>query len=221
MVAFFVILSFFAICVAIAALIVNSDLQKAIDFTSCNTDNIIFQTYNGNSNQSIPWSGINNFQTDIDTFSVNIQNGVPFLLRYFQASTSPNFQAITSTAPGSLYQNSQVFNCAGATGTLNCPFPASVLACPSPYSPQFNQQYCNASFNGSAANLVAQEMLRNSTQWQNSTVNIGAALATVNLSPANVQTLVSQVTNFTSSAGDYETTIQQGINKVPRLINTG
>lgn len=214
MVAFFVVLSFFAMCVAIAALIVNSDLQKAIDFTTCNTDNIVYQTYNGNNNKTIPWSGINNFQVDIDSFSVNIQNSIPFLVQYFQGTTNPNFNAITSTAANSLYANSQVFSCANSANTLSCPFPASVLTCPTPYTAQFNQQYCNASFNGSAANMIASEMRLNSSQWQNSTVNIAAALNNVNLSPSNVQTLVSQVTSFTSSAGQYETTIQQGLDKV-------
>ena len=37
MVAAFLIISFLTLSISIAALIFNSDLQKAIDFTQCNT----------------------------------------------------------------------------------------------------------------------------------------------------------------------------------------
>jgi len=37
MVAVFLILSFFVIAICIASLIVNSDLMKAVDYTTCNT----------------------------------------------------------------------------------------------------------------------------------------------------------------------------------------
>ena len=42
MVAFFFIICFVVGCLSIAALIVSSDLQKAFDYTTCNTENIIY-----------------------------------------------------------------------------------------------------------------------------------------------------------------------------------
>ena len=64
-VAVFLILAFFVILISIAALILNSDLQQAVTYTTCNTQNIVYETYNGNNNQSMPWSGTNNFQNNI------------------------------------------------------------------------------------------------------------------------------------------------------------
>jgi hypothetical protein len=83
MVAVFIIFSFIVMALSVASLIVNSDLMKAIEYTECNTDNIVYQTYNGNTDASISWSGINNFNEDVNLFSVNIQNSVPFLRNYF------------------------------------------------------------------------------------------------------------------------------------------
>lgn len=62
----FIFCSFLLGALSIAAMIINSDLQQAIDFTSCNTINIINETYVGNDNTTIPWSGVNNFQSSID-----------------------------------------------------------------------------------------------------------------------------------------------------------
>ena len=75
----FVFLSFLLLCLSIAAMILNSDLQQAIDYTSCNTENIVTEVFDGNSNETIPWSGIKNFGDDITLFSINIQNIVPNL----------------------------------------------------------------------------------------------------------------------------------------------
>ena len=61
----FLILSFILLALSIAGLILNSDLQQAIDFTSCNNENIVYETFNGNTNETIPWSGVNNFGTDV------------------------------------------------------------------------------------------------------------------------------------------------------------
>lgn len=151
MVVSFLVLCFLTLAISIAALIVNSDLQKAIDYTQCNTENIVYETYNGNTNTSINWSGVNNFQKSISAFSVNIQNNVPFLVTYF--SSAPYTQ-ITSTSTGSSYANSQIFSCANSATTINCPFPSSVQNCSTTYLAQFNQQFCNASFVNSAAYLV-------------------------------------------------------------------
>ena len=41
MVLAYLLTAFLIICLSIAAMIVNSDMQQAIDFTSCNTQNII------------------------------------------------------------------------------------------------------------------------------------------------------------------------------------
>lgn len=84
----FIICSFLIGALSIGAMIVNSDLQQAIDFTSCNTVNIINETYVGNDNASIPWSGVNNFQVGIDQFAINIQNVVPQLDFYFSSSNN-------------------------------------------------------------------------------------------------------------------------------------
>jgi hypothetical protein len=62
----FLFLTFVLMAMCIAALILNSDLQQAVDYTSCNTQNILYEAYNGNSNTSIPWSGVNNFDNDIN-----------------------------------------------------------------------------------------------------------------------------------------------------------
>ena len=61
MVGSYLVVSFVVLALAIASMIINSDLQQAIDFTSCNTRNVIEETYYGNTNETIPWSGINNF----------------------------------------------------------------------------------------------------------------------------------------------------------------
>lgn len=88
MVVSFIIFSFILICLSIAALIVNSDLQQAVDFTSCNTQNIVNEAYNGNDNDTIPWSGLQNFGDDINLFAINIQNVVPDLSVFFSNATT-------------------------------------------------------------------------------------------------------------------------------------
>jgi len=152
MVAFFIIISFFAMLMAIASIIVNSDLVDALNYTQCNTQNIITQMYNGNSDPTIPWSGVNNFQIDINAFSVNIQNDIPFLLTYFTTS-NPSYSQLVNQSAGSSYSNSQVFSCQNSNNPVACPFPSS-SQCPSPYSATFNAQFCNSSFSGSASNLI-------------------------------------------------------------------
>ena len=135
MVAVFLILSIFVIAICIASLIVNSDLMKAIDYTQCNTENIVYQTYNGNDNTTIPWSGINKFDSDMDLFASNIQNDIPFLNQYF---SSPAYNSIVSNVSGSLYSDSQQFNCVpGPSTDIPCPFLTSTQ-CPTPYLAQFN-----------------------------------------------------------------------------------
>lgn len=129
MVISFIILAFLAVCIAIAALIVSSDLQKSYNYTSCNTQNIVYQTYNGNNNKSISWSGINNFQSSINLFSVNIQNNVPFLAQYFNSANTAYSQIVDTTA-GSSYAGSQTFACQVSASAVSCPFPSG---CPSPY----------------------------------------------------------------------------------------
>ena len=189
MVAVFLVISFFAILVAIASIIVNSDMSKSLSFTQCNTQNIVNQMYNGNNNPSLLWSGVNNFQVDINTFAVNIQNDVPFLLTYFSTS-NPSYNQIVNQSTGSSYANSQIFACQNSNTPIACPFPAT-QPCPSQYEAQFNAQFCNASFTGSAANLIQGEMSKNSTNWLTSTTSITSALSNINISPSNVQSLVN------------------------------
>ena len=138
----------------------------AIDSTSCNTKNVILETYNGNSNETIPWSGINSFQNDIDIFAINIQNAIPTLITYFSTSNTA-YENVVDDTSGSLYSNSQVFvaNCQESAITVDCPFPDSAT-CTRPYDPTFNKQFCNATFEGSAANLITEEMSTNSTTWR-------------------------------------------------------
>lgn len=132
----FISVAFVVMCISIAALIVSSDLQKAYYYTSCNTQNIVSQTYNGNSGAQPNWSGTNNFQTSISVFSVNIQNNIPFLARYFN-STNTAFASITDTTAGSSYSNAINFACQKSSSSISCPFPSSGT-CPSPYQAQFN-----------------------------------------------------------------------------------
>lgn len=156
MVAVFLVLSFFVLAISIAALIVNSDLENAIEYTSCNTENIVYSTYNGNNNASIPWSGVNNFQNDINLFAASIQNDIPYLMTYFSSSNTAYNQLIDQT-PGSSYANSQAFACQNSNTAVACPFPldsTGASPCPSTYEAQFNAQFCNTTFNGSAANLI-------------------------------------------------------------------
>lgn len=110
MVGSYLVVSFIVMGLSIGAMIVNSDLQQAIEFTSCNTRNVIEETYNGNNNATIPWSGVNNFQQDIDIFAINIQDAVPFLINYF-SSSNPAYNSVTNQATGSSYAQSQVFPC--------------------------------------------------------------------------------------------------------------
>ena len=114
MVGSYLVVSFVVLALSIASMIVNSDLQQAIDFTSCNTRNVIQETYYGNTNETIPWSGINNFEADIDVFAINSQNAVPFLGQYFSAS-NPAYSSIVDQSPGSPYANSQLFPCTTST----------------------------------------------------------------------------------------------------------
>ena len=107
----FIFLSFLLMCLSIAAIIVNSDLQYAIDYTSCNTENIVDETYNGNDNETIPWSGVSNFGDDINIFAVNIQNIVPPLSTYFSTSNPDYNNIIDNTSSTSAYNLSQTYNC--------------------------------------------------------------------------------------------------------------
>ena len=136
MVGSYLVVSFVVLALAIASMIINSDLQQAIDFTSCNTRNVIQETYDGNTNDTIPWSGINNFQQDIDVFAINIQNAVPFLIEYF-SSSNPAFNSVTDQTAGSSYAQSQIFPCANSAETIVCPF-SDDSRCTTPYTPTFN-----------------------------------------------------------------------------------
>ena len=137
MVGSYLVLSFLVLGLSIGAMIVNSDLQQAVDFTSCNTQNVIKQAYNGNDNNTIPWSGINNFQQDIDIFTINIQDAVPFLIEYFADSSTP-YQTVTDQNAGSSYLQSKDFPCqSDTTTTIQCPFP-DATDCTTPYNPVFN-----------------------------------------------------------------------------------
>lgn len=130
--------SFLVLCLSIASMIVNSDLQKALDYTTCNTQNIINETYTGNTNSTIPWSGSNNFEADINIFAASIQNSVPFLINYF--SSTP-YDEVTDNTAGSYYANSQIFTsiCTEVTSvTVSCPFESSSVCTTSPYNPTFN-----------------------------------------------------------------------------------
>ena len=139
MIGSYLTLSFLILGLSIGAMIVNSDLQQAIDFTSCNTKNVIEETFNGNTNETIPWSGINNFQKDIDIFTINIQNSVPFLIEYFSNGNTA-YQEVIDTTAGSPFANSQDFTyCSTVTGqTISCPF-QNASFCTTPYNPVFNE----------------------------------------------------------------------------------
>lgn len=129
----FVFLSFVLMALSIAALIINSDLQYAVDSTSCNTQNILYEAYNGNSNDTIPWSGLSNFGDDINIFAVNIQNVVPNLETYFSTSNSVYNSVIDISTTTTPYNLSQTYNCENASGfVITCPFDNS-SQCPSPY----------------------------------------------------------------------------------------
>ena len=133
MVITFVIVSFVLMALSIAAIIVNSDLQYAVDYTTCNTQNILSEAYNGNSNETIPWSGVNNFDDDINTFSVNIQNVVPNLAIYFSSSNSIYNDIIDISTATTPYNLSQTYNCENASGfTITCPF-EDTARCPGSY----------------------------------------------------------------------------------------
>lgn len=129
----FIILSFILVCLSIAAIILNSDLQQAIDYTSCNTQNIITETFNGNTNETIPWSGINNFGDDISLFSINIQNIIPNLEIYFSDQNGAYTEIVATNSVTTPYNKSQTYNCQNASGsTITCPF-ADSNTCPSSY----------------------------------------------------------------------------------------
>lgn len=159
------------------------------------------------------WSGVNNFQSSINLFSVAIQNNVPFLMTYF-SSTNPSYTSITNTGAGSTYANSQIFNCQNSAATVSCPFPSSQQTCPSPYQATFNSQFCNQSFVGSGSNLVQSEMQNNSTSWLTNTLAISSSLSVINTNPTQVSSLVASVSNFTTSVTTYETDISNGFNQV-------
>lgn len=151
----FLILCSFIVCgLCIAALIVNSDLQKAIDYTSCNTQNIIAESYDGNTNVTAPWSGIKNFDDDINLFGINIQNTIPILTDYFSA-TNPAYQQVIDTAAASLYAKSQVYDCQNSSQVIQCPFPSSIQNCSDPYDPLFDINYCDPAVSTSAKALIS------------------------------------------------------------------
>ena len=136
---------------------------------------------------------MNNFQKDIDLFAASIQNDIPYLMTYF-SSSNPSYNQIIDNTAGSSYANSQVFNCQNSNTAIACPFPADSSGNsprPTPYAAQFNAQFCNSTFNGSASNLVQKEMSQNSTLWRNSTVTLATSLSNVNTQPQTVQTLVN------------------------------
>lgn len=135
---------------------------------------------------------------------------MPFLTTYF-SSSNPSYNNIVDTGAGSSYTASQTFNCQNSATSVNCPFPSG---CPTTYQAQFNQQFCNSTFMGSAANLIAGEKATNSTTWLNNTVALATALSTMSTSPQNVNNLVSSVSNFTTSLASYETSIQNGFSQV-------
>lgn len=159
----FIFSTFCIIGLAILAIVVNSGLISAATFTSCNSQLIATQFFEGNTNTVNPWSGLTNFGDSVTNATLNLQNVAPFLTNYFSSSNS-DFTAVTTNSSSSTYGASQVFNCQSSTVTLQCPFPFSVR-CPSPLQAVFNQEYCNASFTGSAKNLIANEMQENSTTW--------------------------------------------------------
>ena len=96
---------------SIGSLIVNSDLQRAVDYTSCNTQNIVNEAYNGNTNTTIPWSGVNNFGDDVDVFAVNIQNVVPNLALYFSTNNALYNNTIDNSSTTTPYNKSQTYDC--------------------------------------------------------------------------------------------------------------
>lgn len=154
----------------------------------------------------MPWSGTNNFQNNIEYFSSSIQNSIPYLITYF-SNNNPSYNQLIDSTSGSAYANSQVFNCQNSTTTINCPFPSTIQNCASPYLATFNTQFCNSSFNGSAAYLIANEMSVNSSKWRNNTMAISSTLGTLNTDSSNVQALNSSILSFTNSLGGYETSI--------------
>lgn len=54
----------------------------------------------------------------------------------------------------------------------------------------------------------------NSTAWRENIINIGNTLTTLDTDEAQVEVLVTQVTDFTSSVGEYEETLLNGFSQV-------
>lgn len=88
-----------------------------------------------------------------------------------------------------------------------CPFPSTIQVCETPYQATFNNQFCNSSYNGSAANLISNEMSVNSSTWRNSTLAITSTLNALNVDSSNVQPLQESILEFTNSIGYYQTSI--------------
>ena len=166
MVITFVIVSFVLMALSIAAIIVNSDLQYAVNYTTCNTQNILSEAYNGNDNETIPWSGVTNFGDDINTFSINIQNVVPNLAVYFSSSNGDYNDVTDISTTTTPYNLSQTYDCENASGlTITCAFSDNSL-CPSPYEADFTVNFCDVNVVNSAQNLISEEMSVNSTNWR-------------------------------------------------------
>ena len=85
------------------------------------------------------WSGVSNFDVDIQSFAINIQNSIPALTQYFN-STSNAYKNVTNTATGSSYDLAITFDCPNqAVPNLDCPLPGN---CNDPYVPLFYVQFC-------------------------------------------------------------------------------
>jgi hypothetical protein len=110
MVAAFIVISIAVIAITIAALIVNADFGKALSYAGCNVQNAVDEGYGGSSSPSPPWVGINNLQSQMEQFGSTMSNYVPVLTNYF-SSSNLNFNTIIDVSNGSIYNNSQSFEC--------------------------------------------------------------------------------------------------------------
>jgi len=77
---------------------------------------------------------------------------------------------------------------------VSCPF-SNLNSCVNATNQQipiFSKEFCNTSYNNSAAQLVLQEQAQNSTLWQQSLLNLSALIAHFNSNPLDFSDLISQ-----------------------------
>lgn len=151
----FIILSWLGVAICIASMIVASDLTKSSQYTQCTMQGVTTQVYEGNTSPTMPWSGVNNLNNNINMVSYNVQDTLPLLNAYFQNSTA--FTPVAAT--GAPYMNSQSFTCPSApVVAISCPFAAGGTACPtqnSTITAGFSYNFCDGSIaNTPQANIT-------------------------------------------------------------------